>query len=80
MLVAYQVSPVVVRVVEEPTRETSVADILMGAVGMVGIVLLAALVCGLVFGWIFFLFRKARTRVAGDSESPSITAQLMKIR
>jgi len=54
------ITPTVVKIVDAPTRETSVADILMGAVGLVGFVLLAAALVGLVAGVVFFLVRRAR--------------------
>jgi len=64
------VTPVVVKIVDAPSRETSVADILVGAAGFVGFVLLAAAVVGLVAGALFFLVRRARgtgsTPVAGS--------------
>jgi len=56
------VTPTLVEVVEEPTRETSVADILMGAVGFVGFVLLAAAVVGLVVGAVFVYVKHGRRR------------------
>ena len=59
----------VVQVVEEPTRETSVADILLGAVGFVGFVLIAAAVVGLFAGGLFILFRKWRARHSGPIDT-----------
>jgi len=56
------VTPVIVRVVDEPTRETSVADILIGAVGLVGFVLLLAALVGLVAGVVFIVMRKLQAR------------------
>jgi hypothetical protein len=53
-------TPLVVKVVEQPTRETTVADILLGAVGLVGAVLLAALVVGILVGGLFILLRRLR--------------------
>jgi len=52
-------TPVIIKVVEAPSRETSVADILLGAVGLVAFALLAALVVGIVVGGVFILFKKA---------------------
>ena len=48
----------VVQFVERPTRETSVGDILLGSVGFVGIVLLAALVVGIVAGGLFIAVKR----------------------
>jgi hypothetical protein len=50
----------VVQVVEKPTRETSVGDILLGSVGLVGFVLLAAVLVGLLAGWAFIVFKRLR--------------------
>lgn len=54
------VTPIVVQMVDEPTRETNVGDILLGAVGVVGVILVAALVVGLVAGWVFILIHRWR--------------------
>jgi hypothetical protein len=70
------VTPVVVRVVEEPTRETSVADILLGAVGFVGFVLIAAAVVGLVAGGLFILYRVWRARNADPNERSAVSLNL----
>jgi hypothetical protein len=48
----------VLQVVEKPTRETTVGDILLGSVGFVGFVLLAALVVGLLAGSLFILVKR----------------------
>jgi hypothetical protein len=72
-VLASQINPVVVRIVEEPTRETTVADILLGAVGFVGAVLLAALLVGFLAGVIFIIVRKRRARDVLE-DAPSITA------
>jgi hypothetical protein len=69
----FQINPVVVRIVDEPTPETTVADILIGAVGFVGAVLLAALLVGCLAGVIFILVRKRRARGVLE-DTPSITA------
>jgi hypothetical protein len=69
-----QVNPVIVRVVEPPTPETTVADVLLGAVGLVGIVLLAAFVVGIVAGGLFILVKHMRARWRGEDDSPSISA------
>lgn len=49
-----------VQVVEPPTRETSVGDILLGSVGFVGFVLLAALLVGLLAGGLFIAMKRLR--------------------
>jgi hypothetical protein len=54
------VSPSIVRVVEPATPDMSYAGILLSAVGLVGVVLLAALVVGVLTGGLFILWRKRR--------------------
>jgi hypothetical protein len=55
---AQPVMPVIVRVVTEPTKEISVADILMGSVGLTGLFLLGAALLGFVLGAALILFRR----------------------
>lgn len=50
----------VVQFVERPTRETGVGDILLGSVGFVGFVLLAAFVVGILAGGLFIVFKRLR--------------------
>lgn len=50
----------IVQVVEQPSREISVADILLGSVGFVGLALLAAAVVGLVAGAALILLQRLR--------------------
>lgn len=59
-MAAEPITPLVVKVVEAPTRETTVADILLGAVGLVGVMLLAAAVVGVLVGGLFILIRRLR--------------------
>lgn len=73
-MIASQINPVIVRVVEAPTPETNVADVLMGAVGMVGFILIASLLLGLVAGGLFIGFRKLKARLSGEAEFPLIEA------
>jgi hypothetical protein len=54
--------PIVVRVIEEPVHETTVADVVLGALGLTGVLLLAALVFGLLLGGLLVLLRRRRDR------------------
>lgn len=65
---AQPVTPVIIRVVEQPSKEISVADILMGSVGITGMFLLGALLLGFVLGGLFILFR--RWRESHDESAP----------
>ena len=55
-------NPIVVRVVEQPVEETGVADILIGAMGLTGVMLLAALVLGAVLGGILIGIKRLRAK------------------
>ena len=59
---AQPITPVIVRVMEAPTKEISVADILMGSVGITGLFLLGAAVFGLLLGGAFIAFRRWQDR------------------
>ena len=50
----------VVQVVEKPTREISVGDILLGSVSFVGMALLAAAIVGLLAGGVLVWFKRLR--------------------
>ena len=72
-------NPIIVRVVEEPIRETTVVDILVGALGLTSALLLAAIVLGAVLGLILIGVKLFRARYGlepvPDSESLRITPQ-----
>ena len=44
------ITPVIVRVIEQPTPETTVADVLLEAVGLTGVFVLVAILAGLIVG------------------------------
>ena len=69
----------VVQVVERPTRETSVGDILLGSVGFVGFVLLAAFVVGILAGGLFILFQRLRPRNALNGQTAEDTALKLNV-
>ena len=50
--------PVIVKVVEAPTKEISVADILLGSFGITGLFLLGAALFGFALGGGLILFRR----------------------
>jgi ABC-type dipeptide/oligopeptide/nickel transport system permease component len=70
-------SPVMVRVVEEPTESTTVADVLIGAIGLTGVLVIAAVLLGALFGSILIGVKKYRERhnldSVPDSEALKIT-------
>lgn len=70
-------TPVMVRVVEEPTRSTTVADVLIGAIGLTGVLIIAAVLLGALFGSILIGVKKYREKHnlerMPDSEALKIT-------
>jgi hypothetical protein len=43
-VVGQQGEPIIVRVVEEPVHETSISDVILGSLGLVGVLLICALI------------------------------------
>jgi ABC-type nitrate/sulfonate/bicarbonate transport system permease component len=59
---------IVVRVVEQPVHETTIADVIFGSLGLVGVMLIAAALAGLVLGGGLILFKRVRHRDGLDTE------------
>jgi hypothetical protein len=70
-------NPIIVRVIEEPVESTTVADVLVGALGLTGALLLAAAVLGAVLGGILIGVKLLRARYnlepVPDSEALRVT-------
>ena len=66
-----------VRVIEQPVETTGVADILIGALGLTGVMLLAALVLGGILGGILIGVKRLRAKYdmepVPDSEAMRVT-------
>ena len=77
MILALLSQPVIVKVVEQPVKTTSVADVLIGAIGLTGVLILVALTLGAIFGGILISVKKLRARYnlepVPDSEALKIT-------
>jgi hypothetical protein len=69
--------PVMVRVVEPTVESTTIADIVVGALGLTGAMLLAALLLGALLGGVLIGVKKLRARYdpepVSDSESLRVT-------
>ena len=48
---------IIVKIVEEPHDPTGIADVLIGALGLTGAILVAALTLGLLVGGVMYLLR-----------------------
>lgn len=77
MLFAVQSEPVMVRVVQPAVEETSVADVLIGSIGLTGVLILVAVVLGAILGGVLIGIKKLRSRYnlepIPDSEAFKIT-------
>ena len=77
MLFALQTDSVMVRVVQPTVEETSVADVLIGSIGLTGVLVLVAIVLGGLLGAALIGVKKFRTRYnlepVPDSEAFKIT-------
>jgi uncharacterized protein YacL len=66
-----------VRVVEQPVHETTISDVIFGSIGLVGVLLLAALVLGVLLGGGLILIKRLTARdgldAEGDAEKLRVT-------
>ena len=60
--------PIIVRVVEQPVHETTISDVIVGSLGLVGVMLLAAALMGLILGGGLILVKRLRRKDALDAE------------
>ncbi len=76
MLLALQ-RAVMVQVVEQPVEETTVADVLLGAIGLTGALIIGAVILGALFGALLIGIKKTREKyhleAVPDSEALKIT-------
>lgn len=61
--------PIVVRVIEEPVKSTGVGDIILGALGITGVLLLAALLLGALLGGLLIWIKKVRAKYRVETVS-----------
>jgi hypothetical protein len=70
-------NPIVVKVIEPPAESTTIADVLIGALGLTGALLLVAAICGAALGGILIGVKLLRQRYdlepTPDSEAMRIT-------
>jgi len=62
--------PIIVETVRQPpiTREITMGDVVLGSVGFVGVVMIAAAVAGLLVGIVVVLRKRAHDRAAGPTD------------
>jgi hypothetical protein len=61
-------NPIIVRVVEQPIESTTVADVLIGAIGLTGLLVLVAALLGGLFGALLIGVKLLRRRL--NTEAP----------
>ena len=66
MSLLLQQPSIIVRVVEQPAHETSLADVIFGALGLVGVLLLTAALLGGVLGGVLIAYKRWRVRTGRD--------------
>jgi hypothetical protein len=66
-----------VRVIEQPVHETTISDVIFGSIGLVGILLIAAALLGLLLGFGLIAAKRLRSRdgldARGDAERLRVT-------
>jgi hypothetical protein len=62
--------PIIVQTVRQPpiTREITMGDVVLGAVGFVGVVMIAAAIAGLLIGIVVVVVKRSRDRAAGPTD------------
>ncbi len=50
--------PIIVKIVETPHDPTGISEVLIGALGLTGVIVLGAVVLGLAFGGLLLLYRR----------------------
>jgi hypothetical protein len=58
-----------VRIVEQPVRGTTISDVIVGSIGLVGVLLLTALVLGLLLGGGLILVKRLTARDGLDARN-----------
>lgn len=53
-------TPIIVQVVQQPVESTTVADVLIGAIGLTGVLVLAAILLGAILGGALIAFKTWR--------------------
>ena len=71
-----QQEPIIVRVVEEPVKETTIADVILGSLGLVGVMLLSALLLGLLLGGALLLYKRLTGKEGIDAERDAETLRV----
>jgi hypothetical protein len=66
-----QQTPMIVQVVQQPVESTSLADVLVGAIGLTGALILLAVLLGGIFGGLLIGVKLLRRRLNQEPASDS---------
>ena len=69
-LLFQQPGPIIIETVRQPpvTREITMGDVVLGAVGVVGVVMIAAAIAGLLAGLVIVMIKRSRDATAGPTD------------
>mgnify|MGYP001458457940 CR=1 FL=1 len=69
-LLLQQPGPIIIETVRQPpiTREITMGDVVLGAVGFVGTVMIAAAIAGLLIGLVVVMVKRSRDAAAGPTD------------
>lgn len=74
MFALQPVTPVIVKVVSDPTPQVTVVDVLVGALGLTGVIVAGSFVLGGVVGLLLIAYSRRRTARAGDAGTSDHTS------
>ena len=66
-----QQNPIIVHVVQQPVESTTIGDVLVGAIGLTGVLVLVAIVLGAAFGGVLIGMKLLRRRLNVEPASDS---------
>jgi hypothetical protein len=72
-----QADPIIVHVVQQPVKSTTIADVLLGAIGLTGVLVLAALILGALLGGALIGLKARRNRLSPDGPLDSDTIHIV---
>ena len=70
------ITPVIIKVVPPPTPEVSVVNVLIDALGLIGLITIAAILVGIVLGVLLILYKRWRDKDMPGGETAGIRLDL----
>ena len=69
-LLLQQPGPIIIETIRQPpiTQEITMGDVVLGAVGFVGVVMIAAAIAGLLVGVVVVMIKRSRDAAAGPTD------------